>query len=183
ALSQPRLRQAKLRQSSGSKLKWVLALVSWRELFWVRYSFSRLIHSTFTKDASFMRKLFFGFILLLAATVAASAAPGGAVRCGKLLDVRTGQVLSDQVVTFDADGIIVSVLPASPAVVSMIDLSKGTCLPGLIDVHPPVSGDPGDTGYRGLGISVPREAVTGVKNARLTLHAGFTTIRNVGAGN
>jgi imidazolonepropionase-like amidohydrolase len=46
-----------------------------------------------------------------------------------------------------------------------------------------VTGDPGDIGYRGLGISIPRQAVTGVKNARLTLHAGFTTIRNVGAEN
>ena len=130
-----------------------------------------------------MRKLFFGFVLLLAATVAASAAPRGAVRCGKLLDVRTGQLLSDQVVTFDADGIIVSIQPASPAVASTIDLSKATCLPGLIDVHTHVTGDPGDTGYRGLGISIPRQVVTGVKNARLTLHAGFTTIRNVGAEN
>ena len=52
---------------------------------------SRLIQ--FTKDAAFMRKLFFGFVLLLASTVTASAAPGGAVRCGKLLDVRTGQLL------------------------------------------------------------------------------------------
>ena len=128
-----------------------------------------------------MRKLFFVFVLLLAWTVAASAAPGGAVRCGKLLDVRTGQLLSDQVVTFDADGIIMSVAPASSDVVSTIDLSKATCLPGLIDVHTHVTGDPGDTGYRGLGISIPRQAVTGVKNARLTLHAGFTTIRNVGA--
>jgi imidazolonepropionase-like amidohydrolase len=144
---------------------------------------SRLMQSTFTKDAAFMRKLFFGFVLLLAATVAASAAPRGAVRCGKLLDVRTGQLLSDQVVTFDADGIIVSIQPASPAVASTIDLSKATCLPGLIDVHTHVTGDPGDTGYRGLGISIPRQVVTGVKNARLTLHAGFTTIRNVGAEN
>jgi len=130
-----------------------------------------------------MRKLCFSFVLLLAATVGASAAPGGAVRCGKLLDVRTGQLLSDQVVTFDGDGIIVSVAPASSAVVSTIDLSKATCLPGLIDVHTHVTGDPGDIGYRGLGISIPRQAVTGVKNARLTLHAGFTTIRNVGAEN
>jgi len=35
--------------------------------------------------------------------------------------------------------------------------------------------------YSRLGISVPREAVTGVKNARLTLRAGFTSVRNVGA--
>jgi len=35
--------------------------------------------------------------------------------------------------------------------------------------------------YASLGISIPREAVTGVKNARLTLRAGFTTVRNVGA--
>ena len=130
-----------------------------------------------------MRKLCFSFVLLLAATVGASAAPGGAVRCGKLLDVRTGQLLPDQVVTFDGDGIIMSVAPASSAVVSTIDLSKATCLPGLIDVHTHVTGDPGDIGYRGLGISIPRQAVTGVKNARLTLHAGFTTIRNVGAEN
>src|SRR6266404_4754529 len=144
---------------------------------------SRLIQSTFTKDAAFMRKLFFGFVLFLAATVAASAAPGGAVRCGKLLDVRTGRLLSDQVVTFDAEGIIVSVQPASPAVVSTIDLSKATCLPGLIDVHTHVTGDPSASGYAGLGISIPRQVVTGVKNARLTLQAGFTTIRNVGAEN
>ena len=50
-------------------------------------------------------------------------------------------------------------------------------------MHTHVTGDPGDTGYRGLGISIPRQVVTGVKNARRTLHAGFTTIRNVGAEN
>src|SRR5438876_9683365 len=96
---------------------------------------SCLIHSIFTKDAAFMRKLFFGFVLLLAATVAASAAPGGAVRCGRLLDVRTCQLLSEQVVTFDADGVTVSVLPAAPTVVPTIDLFNDTCLPGLIGVH------------------------------------------------
>jgi imidazolonepropionase-like amidohydrolase len=41
--------------------------------------------------------------------------------------------------------------------------------------------DPQHAGFVALGISVPREALTGAKNARLTLEAGFTTVRNVGA--
>jgi imidazolonepropionase-like amidohydrolase len=127
-----------------------------------------------------MRKFILGFCLSLPAVCLASAAPG-AVRCGKLLDVRTGQLLSDQVVTFDADGIITSVGPASGSSASAIDLSHATCLPGLIDMHTHITADPQDNGYAGLGISVPREAVNGVKNARLTLRAGFTTLRNVGA--
>jgi len=114
----------------------------------------------------------------------ASAAPG-ALRCGKLLDVRGGHMLSDQVVVFDDAGSITAVGPAAttklPAGVSAIDLSSATCLPGLIDVHTHITFDPSANGYAGLGISVPREAVTGVKNARLTVHAGFTTVRNVGA--
>ncbi|MGH9658696.1 MAG: metal-dependent hydrolase family protein, partial [Bryobacteraceae bacterium] len=36
-------------------------------------------------------------------------------------------------------------------------------------------------GYQTLGISTPRKTVTGVRNARVTLQAGFTTVRNVGA--
>jgi imidazolonepropionase-like amidohydrolase len=51
----------------------------------------------------------------------------------------------------------------------------------LIDVHTHLTGDPSSSGYQGLGISVPREAITGVKNARRTVRAGFTTVRNVGA--
>src|SRR5215467_11961864 len=127
-----------------------------------------------------MRRLFHALIVCLLAAASAGAAPG-AVRCGKLLDVRSGQMLSDQVVTFDADGVITSVAPATGASAGVIDLSRATCLPGLIDVHTHVTSDPQHSGYAGLGVSVPREAVTGVKNARLTLRAGFTTIRNVGA--
>src|SRR6266852_3567810 len=112
------------------------------------------------------------------------AAPG-AVRCGKLLDVRSGKILTDQAVVFDDGGTITSVSSFSsakfPSGVVAIDLSNATCLPGLIDVHTHLTSDPTASGYAGLGISVPREAVTGVKNARLTLRAGFTTVRNVGA--
>jgi imidazolonepropionase-like amidohydrolase len=127
-----------------------------------------------------MPKLFLVLSVWLLSVVAVSAAPG-AVRCGKLLDVRSGQLLSDQVVTFDADGMITSVGPSAGSTTTAIDLSQATCLPGLIDVHTHITADPRDNGYAGLGNSVPREAVSGVKNARLTLRAGFTTVRNVGA--
>ena len=127
-----------------------------------------------------MHKLFLALSVWLLGVGVAFAAPG-AVRCGKLLDVRTGQMLSDQMVSFDDDGIITAVAPASGSTASAVDLSHATCLPGLIDVHTHITGEPTSNGYAGLGISVPRQAVIGVKNARLTLRAGFTTIRNVGA--
>jgi imidazolonepropionase-like amidohydrolase len=131
-----------------------------------------------------MRHSLFALICILSFSAASHAAPG-AVRCGKLLDVRSGQMLTDQVVFFDASGTITSVGPSLtsklPAGVSAIDLSNATCLPGLIDVHTHLTGEPTNNGYTGLGISIPREAVIGVKNARLTLRAGFTTVRNVGA--
>jgi imidazolonepropionase-like amidohydrolase len=53
-------------------------------------------------------------------------------------------------------------------------------LPGLIDAHTHITFTP-NFGYSRLAISVPREALNGARNARVTLDAGFTTIRNVGA--
>lgn len=121
-------------------------------------------------------------VLLLAVTPGLMAAPG-AVRCGKLLDVRTGKLLADQTVLFDDKGTITAVGAnvTLPEGVKPIDLSQETCLPGLIDVHTHLTGDPASSGYASLGISVPKEALNGAKNAARTLHAGFTTVRNVGA--
>jgi len=131
-----------------------------------------------------MRRILLALAVCLIFVSFTHASPG-AVRCGKLLDVRSGRMLNDQLIVFDDTGSITTVGPAAstklPAGVSAIDLSSATCLPGLIDVHTHITADPTANGYQGLGISVPREAVTGVKNARITLHAGFTTIRNVGA--
>ena len=131
-----------------------------------------------------MPKLLLVLLFLCMLSPLAFSAPG-AIRCGKLLDVRSGQMLVDQTVVFDASGTITSVGSSSstklPDGVTAIDLSRATCLPGLIDVHTHLTAEPTNNGYAGLGISVPRETVTGVKNARLTLRAGFTTVRNVGA--
>jgi imidazolonepropionase-like amidohydrolase len=131
-----------------------------------------------------MRRTFLAILVCLFFVSFSHAAPG-AIRCGKLLDVRAGRMLSDQVVVFDDSGSVTAVGPAAstklPAGVTAMDLSAATCLPGLIDVHTHITADPNASGYQALAISVPREAVTGVKNARLTLRAGFTTVRNVGA--
>ena len=48
----------------------------------------------------------------------------------------------------------------------------GVCLPGLIDVHVHLTGDPNQLGYSSLGISIPRSVVTGVKNASKDLRDG-----------
>ncbi|HXA00058.1 MAG TPA: amidohydrolase family protein [Candidatus Dormibacteraeota bacterium] len=130
-----------------------------------------------------MRKFLIALTMSFAFVVTSQAAPaGGAVRCGKLVDVRSGKLLDNQLISFDADGTITSVAAAGSSLPQgTIDLSHATCLPGLMDVHTHITADPTANGYAGLGISVPREAVTGVKNARLTLLAGFTTVRNVGA--
>ena len=105
------------------------------------------------------------------------------VRAGKLLDVRTGKTLTNQAIVIE-DGNIVSVGPDSganaDANTKVIDLSGKTVLPGLIDAHTHLTFDP-RFGYDRLAISIPREALTGAKNARVTLLAGFTTVRNVGA--
>jgi imidazolonepropionase-like amidohydrolase len=107
------------------------------------------------------------------------------VRAGRLLDVKTGNVLTGQAITIEGDK-IVSVGPAadlkSGPGTDVIDLPNATVLPGLIDAHTHLTFDPKNLGYEGLGISYPREALTGAHNARITLEAGFTTVRNVGAG-
>jgi imidazolonepropionase-like amidohydrolase len=105
------------------------------------------------------------------------------LHAGHVLDVKTGKLLSDQVIIIE-DGKIVSVGSAAetkaPADALRIDLPNATVLPGLIDAHTHLTMDP-KFGYEELGVSLPREALIGAKNARVTLQAGFTTVRNVGA--
>jgi len=107
-----------------------------------------------------------------------------AVKAGRLLDVKSGDYRAGQIILIEGER-IKSVGPAAqvqiPAGAKVIDLSNRTVLPGLIDCHTHLTFDPGHTGYRGLSLSVPRQALVGARNARVTLLAGFTTVRNVAA--
>jgi len=106
-----------------------------------------------------------------------------AVHAGHLLDVKSGKILTDQILIIESGKIISSGPAADAKVLSdtvRIELPNATVLPGLIDAHTHLTMDP-KFGYESLAISIPREALIGAKNARATLLAGFTTVRNVGA--
>src|ERR1700761_4809760 len=107
-----------------------------------------------------------------------------AIRAGKLVDVVAGTVLKDQTIIITGER-ITSVGPSASAKVpggaELIDLSSQTVLPGLIDMHTHLTADPNMGGYNSLGVSDIRAALYGARSARVTLNAGFTTVRNVGA--
>ena len=108
------------------------------------------------------------------------------VRAGRLLDVRTGKLLTDQLLTIAGDtiasiGPTPATMPPPTADTEVLDLSRYTIVPGLIDAHTHLTGGPEYVGLKGLTLSVPRSALLGARNARVTLEAGFTTVRNVGA--
>jgi imidazolonepropionase-like amidohydrolase len=106
------------------------------------------------------------------------------IRAGRVLNVRTGELKANQAIVIEGDKI--SQIASSSEVKAAagdttIDLPDATVLPGLIDMHTHLTFDLNSLGYQGLSISTAREALHGARNARRTLEAGFTTVRNVGA--
>jgi imidazolonepropionase-like amidohydrolase len=97
-----------------------------------------------------------------------------------MLDVKSGRMLDNVTIVIDGDK-ITSVGQSVAGNATVINLPNATLVPGLIDAHTHLTGEP-NFGYQELGISTPMEALIGAKNARVTLDAGFTTVRNVGAG-
>jgi imidazolonepropionase-like amidohydrolase len=122
---------------------------------------------------------------VLAASVAASArADTVYLTAARMIDPASGTVITSPAVVIKDDR-VVQVGPAAsvkaPEGARLIDLGGQTILPGLIDMHTHLTFRSDTGGYRGLAVSVPAQAISGVANARKTLQAGFTTVRNVGA--
>jgi imidazolonepropionase-like amidohydrolase len=139
-----------------------------------------------------VRRALAAFVACAIPTAFAADAPSAApvpepvtvIKAGRLIDVAAGRVRNDQVIVVQG-GKITAVgaagTTALPPGATVLDLSNKTVLPGLIDTHTHVTGDPTTPPYHGYGISVPREALKGARFARETLLSGVTTIRNVGA--
>ena len=125
-------------------------------------------------------------VLLLATVAALAQTPGRTlIRAGHLLDVHTGKILDAQTIVVTGDKITAIAPTAStPAAASdaVIDLGSMTVLPGLIDVHTHLTANPNFDPYLEVTSTDAKEAINGVVNAKATLMAGFTSVRNVGAG-
>ena len=108
-----------------------------------------------------------------------------AIKGATILDVTNGEMVKNHVVIVK-DGRIASVTPARlmeiPKSIDVIDLQGHTLLPGLIDMHVHLTSGGGYHGYERLKLTDERRAILGVVHAEQTLMAGFTTVRNVGAG-
>jgi imidazolonepropionase-like amidohydrolase len=112
---------------------------------------------------------------------AQAASQGVAIRAGKLIDVETGRVLTNQIILISGKRIeAVGENIAITAGAKLIDLSKMTVLPGLIDCHTHLA-DPDDAEPLNVLRKTAAETVLeAIPHARVTLLAGFTTVRDVG---
>jgi imidazolonepropionase-like amidohydrolase len=127
--------------------------------------------------------------LALASLLLSAALPAAAdtvvVTAERMIDVLASRVVERPQITI-TDGRIAAIGTqgaALPAGARHVDLPGQTLLPGLIDMHVHLTSDPRLGGYRGLEYTDNFWTVVGVSNAKKTLEAGFTTVRNVGSAN
>ena len=124
-------------------------------------------------------------LLALVTTATQAQAQSMVIKGANILDVTNGEIVRNHLVVVD-DGRIAQISPSSstelPKGVEVVDLQGHTLMPGLIDMHVHLTSGGGYHGYERLKLTDERRAILGVVHAKQTLMAGFTTVRNVGAG-
>jgi imidazolonepropionase-like amidohydrolase len=133
-----------------------------------------------------MMKLIATCLGAAAALLAAGAAPASA----ETIAIRAGSVITDAgsaptgpATIMIEDGKVVSITEGGGTFEAdaVIDLSDKTVLPGLIDLHTHLSGDPSGEFWRAATTPPEYYTLIAAKNARITALAGFTTVRDLGS--
>ena len=129
-----------------------------------------------------MRSAFFGFLLCCLSVTAQTNTY--VLKAARLFDGKSDAAVTPGLVVV-SNGKIQSVGGSAPAGVTVIDLGDATLLPGFIDAHTHLTMDfnPDYNGARldELSRTIPELAIRSTANARKTLMAGFTTVRDVGS--
>lgn len=129
------------------------------------------------------RRLLAATAAAILVTGAASAEPGTVLKGADIIDVIDGKKVRGHVVAIK-DGKIAYVGPERrlpDGDWTEVDLDGATLMPGLSDSHVHLTSGANVHGFRRLTRSTSRAAISGVVNAEITLLAGFTTVRNLGA--
>lgn len=127
--------------------------------------------------------VFLQFILLLAINATVVSAKTTILQPDAYVDVASGKVIKNRWVVVEDNTITGIVAKGSIKIssdVEVIDLAGKTLLPGVMDMHVHLTNDAADNFLLRRGYSLPRKTVKAVKNAEITLMAGFTTVRNLG---
>lgn len=133
-----------------------------------------------------MKKLLIVISILTLVTLSAHAQVT-AIRAGRLVDPETGKVETNQIILVEGNDIkAVGTNIAIPAGAAVIDLSKFTVIPGMMDAHAHLcmnvqhKRDAGNYYFTSLLDSNAKRAIQGAVNARSMLEYGFTSVRDVG---
>jgi imidazolonepropionase-like amidohydrolase len=108
------------------------------------------------------------------------------IRAAHLLDVRDGRVLADQALVIDGDhirqvGSAAGLMADFGRDATVIDLGNSTLLPGLIDCHNHILGNPKDQSPTAdLRLSSAQATLWGLHNLQVWLAHGFTALRDAG---
>lgn len=130
----------------------------------------------------FRKALTAGVALVALAAAGPLAAETVAIRAGHVITDAAAEASGPATILVE-DGKILSITPGhSVAADREIDLRDKTVLPGLIDLHTHLTGDPGGDFWKEAVEPEEWGMVIGAKNARITALAGFTTVREAGSG-